>query len=1010
MKRAWIAAAVAAVVWHVVMSAQQTGSIAGVVKDSTGAVLPGVTVETSSPALIEKVRVTTTDSVGAYRIADLPPGVYATTFSLGGFSTVKREGIELTAGFAANVNADLRVGEVAETLTVSGASPVVDVQNVLQQRVATRDVLDSVPTGKQYTGFATLIPGLSPSGPGGAGGSVDVGGSSGMNFDSMQIHGGREGDSAIRVNSLSVASITSPANSRSNLQDGMVEEYQMQYAAQPAEIPYGGVYMNVIPKSGGNMYSGALFLGGSAEALQSDNLGELKAQGLTVAGKVKRIFDINPSFGGPIARDRLWFYGAFRQFISDAYVPGLYTNQDVGAWVYRPTTTRAVSEVHDKNASLNLTFQATPRNKFTFFYNYDFECFCQNQISALLSAEASWRETARNPLYQGTWASPVTNHLLIEAAASRYISDFPRNIQPPDAPQGGAIYPSILEQSNNMRFRSTTSNPVNNGIIDHYRASASYVTAAHAIKVGLDVEHQWADNSDKNIGNVAYRTLNGIPNQATYYTLPYAWNLTMIPWSIYARDQWTMRKVTLNLGLRYDNFQSSNAASHIPATQYLPVARDFAGFDVLNWHDLDPRLGVSWDVFGTGKTAIKATLSRFIQQENEANTQALNPVIAATNSVARTWTPTAAEIARIRAGDPTVAPIGDPLNPAANGELGPSPDNNFGKPTTTLRYDPNWASGYGVRPFNWETTVGLQQELMPRVSMSAMYYRRIYGNFIVTQNTLVTPADFDPYCITAPVDPRLPGGGGNQICGLYDLNPSKVGQVNQLRTDSGTFGNQYDHWNGFDLTFHARLPDGLLLQGGWSVGKKMTDNCQIVVKIGNSAGTSTGSPAALGNPSTYNCHQETPFLPQTKFLWSYPLPWWAVQLSGSFQRALYDPTGSINASASVTGMSALYVASNAVIAPSLGRNLSSAPSATIDLITHNPGLYFDSMTQFDFRVAKTFVVGRTKVQPQFDMYNLFNDNTPLNFNLAYGTNGASWATPLAALPGRLLRFGVQMHF
>ena len=320
----------------------------------------------------------------------------------------------------------------------------------------------------------------------------------------------------------------------------------------------------------------------------------------------------------------------------------------------------------------------------------------------------------------------------------------------------------------------------------------------------------------------------------------------------------------------------------------------------------------------------------------------------------------------------------------------------FRSPITTLHYDPAWATGYGTRSFNWETSVGVQQEITPRVSMTAMYYRRIYGNFVVTRNTLVSAADYDPYCITAPSDPRLPGGGGQQICDLYDLNPSKVGLVDQLRSDSGKYGNQYDNWNGVDVTMNARLPHGPLLQGGVSTGKKMRDNCQIV--------------AAIGNPSTYNCHQETPFLTQTKFLASYPLPWWGVQLSGAFQRATYEPTGSINASATVTGMSALYVATNAVIAPSLGRNLSSATNATIDLLTRNPGLYFDAMTLVDLRSAKTFRVGRAKVQGQFDVYNLLNDNTALNFNTAYGTNGASWATPLAAVPGRIVRFGVQMNF
>jgi hypothetical protein len=218
-----------------------------------------------------------------------------------------------------------------------------------------------------------------------------------------------------------------------------------------------------------------------------------------------------------------------------------------------------------------------------------------------------------------------------------------------------------------------------------------------------------------------------------------------------------------------------------------------------------------------------------------------------------------------------------------------------------------------------------------------------------------------------------------------------------LRTYSGKYGNQYKHWNGVDLSINARLPNRILLQGGVSTGKQMTDNCEVVTKI--------------GNPSTYNCHQETPFLTQTKFLASYPLPW-GVQLSGTFQRMVYDPTGTFRASqGGVLGMSAQYVATNSVIAPSLGRNLSGrAANATIDLIEKKPGLFFDPLNQVDLRVAKTFMARGAKVQGLFDAYNLLNANTILTLNSAYGTDGANWLKPTAALPGRLIRFGVQVNF
>src|SRR5687767_7171578 len=138
-------------------SARTNAVTASVVRDATGAILPGVTVEASSPALIERVRTATTDETGQYKILELRPGTYSVQFSLPGFSSVRREGIELTTGFTASVNAELRVGAIEETVTVSGASPVVDLQNVKTQVVMTREIVDSIPTGKYFQNLAVLI-------------------------------------------------------------------------------------------------------------------------------------------------------------------------------------------------------------------------------------------------------------------------------------------------------------------------------------------------------------------------------------------------------------------------------------------------------------------------------------------------------------------------------------------------------------------------------------------------------------------------------------------------------------------------------------------------------------------------------------------------------------------------------------------------------------------------------------------------------------------------------------
>jgi hypothetical protein len=282
------------------------------------------------------------------------------------------------------------------------------------------------------------------------------------------------------------------------------------------------------------------------------------------------------------------------------------------------------------------------------------------------------------------------------------------------------------------------------------------------------------------------------------------------------------------------------------------------------------------------------------------------------------------------------------------------------------------------------------------VSVSASYFRRLYGNFEMTDNLALSGADYDPYCITSPTDPRLPGGGGEEICGLYDLKREKVGQVNTITRSSSSYGKRIEHWNGVDLTMNARLPR-LLLQGGVSTGRTLEDSCEIVRAVPESSANFTGNGERF-------CRTQSPFLTQVKLLGAYTLPY-EIQLSGTFQTI---PGPAITAN---------YVASNAQIAPSLGRNLSACPSATgactatvtINLVepsTENG----ERMKQFDLRVSKLFTVNRLRVQGSVDVYNAFNANDVLQLNTTYGTNGASWLVPQAILNGRLVKFDLQVQF
>jgi hypothetical protein len=299
-----------------------TGTIAGVVKDATGAVLPGVTVEAASPALIEKVRSVVTDDRGEYRIVELRPGTYTVTFTLPGFSIVRREGLELTTGFTASVDAELRVGTVEETITVTGASPVVDTHNVRTQNVLTRDRLDTLPTGKTIHAFASLTLGTVVVGT-----PQDVGGNQGEAASSIATHGGRNLDQILFMDGMTYNGSNAGGFGRLLMPNQMlIQEITLETSGQGAATETAGVQVNLIPKEGGNSFKGA-FTTAYTSDLQSENLDDaLRARGLSTAPTTKKIYDYGFAVGGPVKRDRLWFFTAHRWWGAGAFASGNYFN------------------------------------------------------------------------------------------------------------------------------------------------------------------------------------------------------------------------------------------------------------------------------------------------------------------------------------------------------------------------------------------------------------------------------------------------------------------------------------------------------------------------------------------------------------------------------------------------------------------------------------------------------------------------------------------------------------
>jgi carboxypeptidase family protein len=974
--------------------AQVNAGVAGSVKDSTGAVLPGVTVEASSPVLIEKARTAVTDAAGEYKIVELRPGTYSVTFALPGFSTVRREGIELTTGFTATVNAILAVGSVAETITVSGASPVIDLQNTKQTRVMTQEVIETIPTGKQFQSMGALIPGVTLSQ-----GifNQDVGGMQGGNPNSvMSLHGARPLDQSLLVDGLSVATWSRIDSTNLQYHDGNFQEFAFDYSSQSAEIETAGVRINMIPREGSNRFSGRLHFNVALSSLQSDNItDELRAKNLTDANRSKELWDINPYVGGPIVKDRLWFFGTYTRTRNDYYVAGQYLTNDNTSWIYVPDKTRqAVGDEWAQDTAVRLTWQATARHKFNGYLNRNVNCQCHFIIGNGRQSNAAAYTKTTGWVSQLTWASPLTTRLLLDGGISYKTEDVPWLTEPE------ATLPQITDLSNGWSFRSYPAIRFQTPNIA-FRASMSYVTGSHAMKIGMTSLGGPYKFQAFAIGSLTYTTFNGSPLSVSYTSQPYATENYARNVGIYAQDVWTLKNLTLNGGVRFDYLRAGYPDQYNAPTVWVQTPRQVSGQVAVRWTDLSPRMGASYNLFGNGKTALKASLNRYILQRGPGDVSApINPMQTNATNTRRWLDPN---------GDKIVQ--GDPFNPAENGELGPSTNLNFGKPVASVHNDPDWAFGFGLRPNNWEFSTGVQHELMPRVSVEGMYFRRILGNFAATENQAYVPSDYSTYCVTTPQDPRLPGGGNRRICGLFDLNPldsngqSLIGRVNSVITSASNYGTIYEHWNGFDFTTSVRLAKALL-QGGLSTGRTVQDNCDITTK--NPQVTMPGFAGTVVNfssgpsASTDFCHVQTPFLTQLKLLGSYTLPL-DIQVAATFQNI---PGPQIAANATYT---------SAQIAPSLGRSLSSAASATINIVQAGT-LYGERLNQLDLRLTKILKLGgKFGALASVDFFNALNASPVIGLNNTYGatigaTAGSAWQAPFAILSGRLTKVRLQFTF
>jgi hypothetical protein len=1020
MMRRVIGLAVAALACLMLLpaAARAQSAIVGTVKDTSGAVLPGVTVEASSDVLIEKTRSTTTDGSGGYKIVDLRPGTYVVTFTLPGFQSIRRENVELPAEFTASINAEMKVGAVEETITVTAASPVVDVSSAAHVQTLDRDTIDNLPSGRTIQGIGQMIVGVSLSLP-------DVGGSRAAMQTYMSVRGNSAANNTVLVDGMMVNGLEANGAVQSYFNDAMAAEMSYQTSSIDASVSAGGVKLNMIPKDGGNRFNGSVQISDRPGQWQGNNLTpRLKSAGVTANNVTDYIYDLSGSQGGPIAQDKIWFFATGRDYRTNNGVTNTYFDNGKQGKDYN----------YIRDGLGRVTYQMNQKHRIAGYYDriskfrgHDMQSLYDPETAALIWTSPNY-STGSIKL-----TSTLSSRMLLEGGWAANIER--RNTEMQDGIEKERGTPEWFagaahELANNTLGGISGSAPTSGSqwpVRYSYTAALSYITGSHHLKGGVNgtygtFYHEVRANADlyqeyASVDSSAYQNGGGAlvfktPQSVVVRNTPVlsqeALNKDI---GFYGQDTWNLKRLTLSAGIRYEQLNAGVSEMDAPAGRFVPARHAAQKNGQPDWTDWAPRFQVIYDVFGDSKTAVKYSVNKYAASQTTTIASGFNPLSSSTARVS--WTDLngddIAQGARTWSADGTTFTDCVYLTPGCEINIAGQLSRTFGIVSDSGNY-----AGF-PRQYSIEQGIEVQHELITKLSVTGSYYRGDFRNLTTTINRAITPADYTAVSIFNPVT-------GKPIT-VYNQSAASLTRP----ADNFTFvdKDRKSVFDSYSAEFRFRPGRAVTVFGGVS-WERSRDTA-----VGTASATNNCTVGRLQNPNlAIYCDEfnltdgyKVPYAVNVRLNGSYQLPWWGVLVAANLQSndgdglaqsytlaktpATRYPDGS--STFLVTNQPAPACPSpctpGGVVFAGLNQASQAIPLRPSDVVRG------ERLNQLDVKISKIFKVGRTTIAPNLEIFNINNTDKVITYgSTSYAISTGTYLKPNSITQGRIIGVGASVRW